>query len=328
MPANLPPQYLEAEKRLREAKTPQEKIQIVEAMLSIIPHHKGTDKLIGQLRKRLSRLREETEARQRAGRRESLYQVQREGAAQVAMVGLPNAGKSMLLNALTNAESRVADYPCTTRLPVPGMLTVDNIQIQLIDLPPVTDDSVESWLYNFFRSADLLMLVADLADAPTTQVEILIEELKSKRICLQETSSEKEAAIGDIFKKAIIVGTKADMHGAGQGFRELQQRYGKRLDIYVLSAREGSNLHGLGGELFRCLDLVRVYTKAPGKKADRGKPFVLPKGSSVKDLAGKVHHDLAENYKYARVWGENKFDGQKVSSDYILEDEDIIEIHS
>ncbi len=327
MPTNLPPQYFEAEKKLREAKTPQEKIQIMEAMLSIIPHHKGTDKLIGQLRKRLSKMREEVETSPKAGRRDSIYQVKREGAAQVAMAGLPNTGKSLLLKALTNADSKVADYFYTTRLPVPGMLMVDNVQIQLVDLPAVMDESAESWLYNFFRNADLLMLVVDLTDDPATQVELLVEELKGKRICLEGTSSEEEAGLGDIVKKVMLVGTRADLPGAGEGLKELQSKYGERLNVYVLSAREGLNLEGLGKELFLSLQLVRVYTKAPGKKMDRRKPFVLSKGKSVKDLARKVHKDLEGNLKFARIWAENKYDGQKVSVDYVLEDEDVIELH-
>jgi len=327
MPANLPPQYFEAEKKLREAKTPQEKLQLVEAMLAIIPHHKGTDKLIGHLRKRLSRLREEAETGSKAGKRGSLHQVNKEGAAQVVMAGLPNAGKSLLLKTLTNAETRVAEYPYTTRIPAPGMLMVDNVQIQLIDLPPIMDESVETWLYNFFRNADMLMLVVDLADAPVVQLELMVEDLQSKRICLEGTPSEDSAGPGDIVKKPMVVGTKADLPGAGEGLREMHSSCGDRLNIYVLSALKGLNLQGLGKELFECLDLVRAYTKVPGKEADREKPYVLPRGSTVKDLARKIHKDLVGKLKYARIWGENKYDGQKVSADHILEDEDVIEIH-
>jgi hypothetical protein len=327
MPANLPPQYFEAEKNLRAAKTSQEKIQIVEAMLSIIPHHKGTDKLIGQLRKRLSKLREEAETRPKGGRRADIYQVKREGAAQVVMVGLPNVGKSMLLNSLTNAESRVAEYPYTTRMPAPGMVLYQNVQIQLVDLPPVTDESVESWLYNFFRNADMLMLVVDLTDDPAAQVDLLLEELQKKRICVQGTGTENEAGLGDMVKRAMVMGTKADLPGAGEGLKQLLSGYGG-LNVYAVSAQEGSNIEGIGMELFLCLDLVRVFTRAPGKKVDREKPFVLSKGSSVKDLARQVHKDLGDRLKYARIWGGNKYSGQKVSADYVLEDQDVIELHT
>lgn len=328
MPANLPHQYYEAEKKLRAAKTPQEKIQIVEAMLAVIPHHKGTDKIIGQLRKRLSKLKEETESASKGGRRGDIYNVRKEGAAQVAMAGFPNVGKSSLLKILTNADSRVAEYPYTTRLPIPGMLEVDNVQIQLIDLPPVTDESVETWLYNIFRNADLLMLVVDLIDAPSLQVEAIVEDLQGKRICVAGTSAQDAAGLGDVIKKAVIVGNKADLPGAAQGLKELQSQYGGGLSIFSVSVQEGSGLEGLGAELFNRLDMVRVYTRIPGKKANREKPYVLAKGSNVKDLARAVHKDIAEQLKYARIWGENKYSGQKVSAEYILEDEDIIELHN
>ena len=242
-------------------------------------------------------------------------------------MGLPNAGKSQLLNSLTNADSRVAEYPYTTRMPSPGMVQYENVQIQLVDLPPVTDESVESWLYNFLRNADLLMLVVDLADDPLEQVELLIEEFQKKRIFVRGTGVEEDAGLGDIVKEAVVTGTKADLQDAGEGLKNLLSDY-EGMNTYALSAKTGSNLEGMGAELFHCLNLVRVYTKAPGKKDDRSKPFVISRGSSVKDLAHQVHHDFADGLKYARIWGGNKYSGQKVSADYVLEDEDVIELHA
>jgi hypothetical protein len=161
MPANLPPQYHEAEKRYRAAKTPVEKIQALQEMLAIIPKHKGTDHLVGDLKRRMARHQAEAQKKGAGGKGFSLY-IDREGVGQAVLVGLPNVGKSLLLNRLTHARSEVADYPFTTRHPHPGMVEFENVQIQLVDLPPVSPEHTDLWVFSLIRNADIVLLVVDL----------------------------------------------------------------------------------------------------------------------------------------------------------------------
>lgn len=130
MPANLPPHYFEAERRYREAGTPQGKTEALEEMLMIMPKHKGTDKLRADLRRKISKLKAQAKKKKGSSRRETAYSIDREGAAQVLLVGPPNSGKSSLVDKLTNASPEVADFPHTTWKPTPGMVPFENIQFQ------------------------------------------------------------------------------------------------------------------------------------------------------------------------------------------------------
>ena len=153
MPTNLPPDYFEVEKQYRAAKTPEEKIACLEEMLSIVPKHKGTDHLVGDLRRRLAKLRTAPRSKKGSGRR-SAFHIDKEGAGQVAVVGAVNVGKSALVAALTHATPQVSAGPFTTWTPTPGMMPVEDIQIQLIDTPPLNADYVEPELYNLIRHVD------------------------------------------------------------------------------------------------------------------------------------------------------------------------------
>src|SRR4030066_2145136 len=177
MPANLPPQYYDAEKRYRAARTPEDKIEALETMLAIMPRHKGTDHLYGDLRRRIAKLTEEAE-RKAATSRASFY-IRKEGAGQVALVGLPNVGKSQLLATVTDAMPEIANYPFTTKSPNIGMMKFENIQIQLVDTPPVTGKESRVWLNNVARNADLVAIIADLNKNPVEQVETTLQELDS-----------------------------------------------------------------------------------------------------------------------------------------------------
>ena len=157
------PDYLEAERRFKSAKTTEEKIAAIEEMMATIPRHKGTEKMQADLKRRLSKLRAE-QARRPTSRIGIIHRVEKEGAGQVALVGPPNSGKSLLVRRLTHATPEVADYPFTTRVPLPGMMPFEDVQVQLVDLPPVHPDFPESWLYQIIRNADAALLVVDLSD--------------------------------------------------------------------------------------------------------------------------------------------------------------------
>lgn len=215
MPANLTPQYLDADKRFRQAKTAAEKISALEDMLALIPKHKGTEKMQADLKRRLSRAREEAQKKGKAGARGTTYHVPREGAGQVVLVGPPNSGKSTLLGLLTNAMPEVGDYPFTTRKPLPGMMDYENIKLQLVDLPPIAPEWTEGWVYALIRNADLVLILVDLAsDAVFDQVEEIRSELASHKIRLLRQVSDTSPDGGDISKRALLVGNKADAAGA------------------------------------------------------------------------------------------------------------------
>jgi len=327
VPANLPPQYKEAEDRYRQAKTTLEKIQALEEMLAIIPHHKGTDKTIAQLRKRLSQHKEEAQRRPSAARQHDPFAVRKEGASQVVLTGLPNSGKSQILASLTNALPLIADYPFTTRVPLAGMMKFENIQIQLVDAPPLMDEFAETGLFNLLRTADALALVLDLSEDGQTQIDLILEELDRRHIKILQKDAEKKSTIGLSYKRAILIGNKADLREAQQNCRELLKAFSSKSATICVSAEESLNIEELKGEIYSIVDLVRAYTKMPGKAADLNDPVVLPRGSTVLDFAVQIHKDFAQKLKFARIWGKEKYDGQMVQRDYILKDGDVIELH-
>ena len=325
MPANLPPQYFEAEKRYRQARSIEEKIEALEAMLSIMPRHKGTDRLHAELRTKLAKLSAEAERRPAIGRRGSLlYQVKREGAGQVALVGLPNVGKSSLLACLTEATPEIADYPFTTQTPIPGMMKLENIQIQLVDLPPITNQSAHSWLANILRQADLLLIMIDSGNESVNQVEAVLAELERMGIKPVGRGQEEGMVQGVRQKRALLGGNKSDL---GKSAEALISKYGERFPVFSVSAKEGVGLEALKKGIYEALNIIRVYTKAPNREPDLEEPVILKRGSTVEDVAESIHKDFRSKLKYALVWGSGKFSGQRVKREHILEDGDIVELH-
>ena len=330
MPANLTPQYLDAEQRFRGARTTAEKVVCLEEMLRIIPKHKGTDRMRGDLRRRLAKLK--TESQKAAGQRGYTVQVEKEGAGQIVMLGPPNVGKSALLAALTKATPEVADYPFTTRKPMPGMVLFENVQMQLVDMPPLCRDYMEPWMSQIARTADALLLVVDLSDANVLEaVELLTELLQIWKILpvAQALSSEQDADLDSsiVPLRTLLVGNKADVPESMENWEVVQELYGERWPMLAVSVSSGHNLERLRHELYTLLDIIRVYTKAPGKKPELEAPFTLPYGSTVVEVAAAVHKDFAERLKFARIWGGEKYAGQMVQRTYEVQDGDIIELH-
>ena len=323
MPANLPPQYFEAEKNFRAAKMPTEKIAALEEMLAIMPKHKGTDHLRAELRSRIAKLTQ-LSGRKSGGQRASMV-IEREGAGQVAIVGLPNAGKSQLVASITNASPTVAEYAFTTYAASPGMMEFENIKIQLIDTPPLVPQAIEWWLPPILMRADALLVMVDLSEAPLAQMTEIIPQLENMRIGIGEVKIEQEIALRQ--KKAIIAGNKLDKEGAGQNYDQLQARYGEHLPMTAISAVKGTGLEELRRRIYRMLDILRVYTKAPGHEPDFADPIILGAGDTLADAAESVHKDFHARLKYARVWGSGKHDGIMVKRDHVLEDGDVIELH-
>jgi small GTP-binding protein len=324
MPANLPPQYFDAEKNFRMAKSPLEKIAALEEMLAIMPKHKGTDHLRAELRTRIAKLTQSLDKRT-ATQRASMI-IEKVGAAQVAIIGLPNTGKSQLVASLTKASPTVAAYPFTTHSATPGMMAFENIQIQLIDTPPLSEQPPEWWLLNIIRRADSLLVVVDLSNDPVSQLDAVIAQLEEKRTGLGEGKAEAGEEFPLSYKKALVVGNKMDLDSGGENYRSLHNKYGGQLPIMAISAL-GDGLEELRLKIFQMLDIIRVYTKTPGGKPDFTDPIILDRGSTLEAAATSVHKDFAQKMKYARIWGSGKHDGVMAKRDHVLQDGDVIELH-
>ena len=325
MPANLPPQYFEAEKRFRSAKDPEEKIAALEEMLAIMPHHKGTDKLHAALRQKIAKFSQEAERKLATARRAGFY-ITREGAGQVMLVGPANSGKSQLLAALTEAISDIAEYPFTTKTPVPGMMKFEDIQIQLVDTPPIGYKEVRVLLSNALRSADLIAIVIDLSSEPTSQIDATLQGLREARI-EPLIDDGPEVSPGSYPRKMLIVGNKNDLAGSNGNWQLLRSQYAQMFKLASISARENHGVEEFKRTIYQALNIIRVYTKTPGSKADLTDPMVLDKGSTLEEAAEALHKDFYQNLRYAVVWGSGKYDGQRVSKGHILQEGDIVEFH-
>ncbi|MFH0933518.1 MAG: GTPase [Nitrospirota bacterium] len=326
MPANLPPEYFDAEKRFKQASTPAEKVIALEELIATVPKHKGTDKLRGDLRRKLSQLRKEAVKKARKGGKGDLYVVQREGAAQIALVGFPNSGKSALLASLTKAMPVIADYPVSTVTPLPGMMPFEDIQIQLVDLPPMGNESTDGWVSGILRVADALLLVLDITDDPEIQTELLIEQLERWRIYVLKSQISDVGSFG-VFKRALLVANKNDCPNTENNFIRLKERYGHLCLCISVSALKKENIEELKRAILEISGIIRVYSKPPGKDPDFSRPFTIPSGSTILELAGFIHKEFVPNLKYARIWGSARFGGQRVEKNYVLKDRDIVELH-
>ena len=362
MPANLSPEYKQAQDAFRRAREPQEKLECLREMLRTIPRHKGTEHLQAEIKTRLKELTGELSGPKRGAVRGGPdLTVRREGAAQVALVGPPNSGKSSLHARLTGSHALVGPYPFSTKYPQPGMLPFEDVQLQLVDLPPVCDDYLEPWLPATIHNADAVALVVDLSDPDCVeQLDGALKRLAQKRITLVAraeaqvpgTAAEREAdgapangegtASGEgalssgegleafrVRLPAILLANKADRYADPDAelavFRELAP---DPFFSLAVSAETGRQLSAVGAALFELLRIARVYSKVPGHPADMGRPFTLAGGGSVREVAQQVHRGRAAELRFARVWGRSvEFDGQQVSQEHRVADRDVVELH-
>ena len=328
MPANLNPMYFEAEKKFRAAKSAQEKIAALEEMLAVMPKHKGTDHLKGELRRRIAKLTQSMDKKS-VTQRASMV-LEKQGAAQVMVIGLPNAGKSQLVSVVTNASPNVADYAFTTQTVTPGMMEFENIQIQLVDTPPLVSGSVPFWLPQMLRGADALLILVDLSDNPLDQMVEVVLQLENMRISIVPGKEEAEEDTRWSQQKVLIVANKVDLVGKAEqqtAEEALRDEYGGQVPVISTSATKGTGLEEMRLKVYQVLDVIRVYTKTPREKADLNDPIVLARGSTLEDAAEDVHKDFRARMKYARIWGSGKHDGVMAKREHVLQDGDVIELH-
>ncbi len=329
MPANLPPQYLKVEDEYRKAQTPEKRLEKLRELFRLLPKHKGTEKLQSDLKQKISQLRDEEERGKGSGKRTGLsHHVPREGAGQVMLIGPPNAGKSTLLKALTSAHPEIAAYPYTTRVPQPGIMKWEDVPVQLVDLPAISPEFVEPWLPDVIRAADAALLVADLASDDVADATLsVIERLEQRHTELvgELPYDVEDESIRHL--KTVLTAAKLDADSARERLEVVRELFAARFPVVAVSAETGEGLETLRVATYHLLGVLRVYTKVPGKVADRTRPFTLPIGSTVLDLAREIHRDFEQSLKSARIWGKGVFDGQAARRDHELHDGDVVELH-
>jgi ribosome-interacting GTPase 1 len=329
MPANLTQQYLKAEAEYRRSATPEEELDCLQIMLRELPKHKGTDKLHAELKQKISRIKKEVQQqRQSKGKRGGL-RIPRQGAGRAVIIGGPNAGKSQLMRSLTRATPEVAAYPFTTHEPSPGMMPWEDVMVQLIDTPPITKDVFDPTTQGLMRGADLILLMADLgSDDGIEQLQEVLSHVAQTKTRLASESYLDENDIGVSYTKTLFVANKIDDPEAADRLALLHEFCPIDFPEYVISAQAGTGLEHLRDAIYLPLDVVRVYTKLPNhKEPDYDRPFTVPRGGTLLDVAELVHKDIAKQLKFARVWGKQVHDGTQVKGDYVLHDKDVVELH-
>jgi len=328
MPTNLPPHYYELEREFKQERDPQEKLRLAKELLALMPKHKGTDKLQAEMKAKIAKLRKQIDGGQKKhGARTSspFDHIDREGAAQVILVGPPNSGKSSLVDALTNADPLIGDYPYSTREPLTGMMDYETIQIQLIDTPPVSEEAFEKYMPNLVRQADLVMLVSDVSTPGfESRLRVVCERFRERRIHLVGRHSDKSDDPLIVCKKTVLAAHKFLDEGGGDGLRQLRESYSD-YTIVPTSILDDEVLNEMKAALFQALEIIRVYTKPMGKEPDFYDPIILPIGGTVEEAALTLHKDFSRRLQYAKLWGQGKFEGQRVKSSFVLSDGDIIE---
>ncbi len=325
MPANVTPEYERAERRYRQAATDEDREVALQDMLSTIPKHKGTEKMQADIKRRLSQLRKD---QQKSGHAKGPdpFHIPRSGAGQVVLIGPPNTGKSSLVRATTQAEVKVADYPVTTSVPQPGMWSRNDVRIELIDTPALTSEHVPAGLMGTLRSADLVCVVVEAGDDALDQVESVVRALTARGLTLRTAPRDTFSSSEPGQHAGLIVLNKSDL-GHAEVAPALRELYRGSLEVVAVSAHTGQGLDDWFDRLWLLLALVRVYSKHPGRPPDLHKPFTLPRGSTVADLARVIHRDLPDTMKFARLWGHGRFEGQQVHKTEVLADRDVVEIH-
>ncbi len=328
MPTNLPPEYFAVDKRYRAATTIEEKIETLEELLGTIPKHKGTDHLRSDLRRKLSKLKDSKQKGKAASRQVSVFSIKKEGAGQAVVIGPANAGKSSLVAALTNAQPEVAEYPFSTWNPTPGMMPIENVQVQLIDTPPLNRDFIEPDLIDMIRRADLALLAIDIQAAPFDQLEETVAFLESHRIIPLHRKDDFPQDRRHTFFPFLVVVNKVDDENLEDDYKVFKELLDDVWHTVPISAATGHNVEQFKWTVFDLLEITRIYSQAPGKEPDLNSPFVMPRGSTIEEFAAQVHQEIASDLKTARVWGSADFDGQMVGRDFVLQDGDVVELRA
>jgi ribosome-interacting GTPase 1 len=330
MAVNLTPQYHQAEDEYRKAQTADERLEALQKMWREVPKHKASEKLQAEIKQKLSLAKKDCDREKQTSKKVGVsYKIPKQGAGQIIVLGAPNAGKSQLLCKFTKAHPAVAPFPFTTHEPHAGMMDWEDTHLQLVDTPPITPDYLEPYVSSLVRAADAALLLVDLADDDGPfAAEAIVEKLAGVKTVLTGNPPAEPADPSIHYARTILGANKLDAEGAEDRLAIVKEMFGERFPIHAFSAEHGQGMEELRTALFKWLNVIRVYAKAPGKPADMKAPFTIPVGSSVLQFAERVHKDFAENLKSARIWGTGVFEGQSVGREHVVHDKDVVELHA
>ncbi len=337
MPTNVTPEFRKLQDQYRRARDPKERLELLSELLRVLPKHKGTEHLRAELRTKQKELIEQlTGPPKGAARTGPQVAFHREGAAQIALIGPPNSGKSAVHARLTGSHSISEPYPFATRHPIPGMFPHAGIAFQLIDVPSLAPGHPVPYITNTLHNADGALLIVDLSEPGVLErTEATLGLLADRKIDLVADWSGQPVVFDDaedLFRlrlPTLLVANKADqITDPAAELEALEELLGVDFPTMAVSADTGAGLDQLGSWLFHQLGVVRVHTKVPGQDPDLDHPFALREGDTVLDLARLIHRDVARDFRFARVWGSTTFDGQQVGRDHLLVDGDVVEIHT
>jgi len=392
MPTNLPPEAMDKWEEVEAAHTPREKLQKMQEFLSCVPQHKGTMKLRGTIKKKMSIIRADLDDKKRKGTGKGgggpkLF-VEKEGSAQIALIGMTNVGKSCLMTATTNSKVVVTPTPYSTHEPVPGIMSYLDVRFQIVEAPAVMEGSADGRAgghitLGLARNADGVILMVDLSRDPVGQLKLVLGELEKSRVLVSKPSGRVdidrrhagaalrvilmgklldcsmqdvedllrsykitdaivrisgEVRLDDVedaifetttYKPAVVVANKLDLRGAAANLRRLKEYVNGKLPVIAMSCEQKTGLDELGKALFDSLGVIRIYTKEPGMKVHSDHPFALKRGVTINDLAKNIHKEFVLNFLFAMVWAERlPFSPKKVGLGFVLEDGDVVEIHT
>jgi len=282
----------------------------IRALLEELPDYRNGP--YADLRKWLTEEGVETRVRSNAVHRDSIA-VRREGAAQIALVGPPNVGKSSLLQALSEIQIKTGDYPFTTLRPVPALTRIAGVLVQLVEIPGLIEGANEDRgggraLLGVLRFADAIIYCAR-ADADPAELRPVLDEV----------------ALAEIDKPAFIAATRADEAPPG-AIARIEAAF-PGMAVLPVSVIDEASLDEFRDAAWQLTGLIRVYLRSNG--STEPEPLALEPESTVTDVADSVHHDLAEAFVGARIWGPSaRFDGQRVGRDHLVQDGDTVEILS
>ncbi len=335
--ANLTPGYRRAEAEYRRAGSIDEQIEALQRMLREVPKHKGTDRLQADIKSRLreARLAAERERRdaKSPGRSRS---IPRQGAARVTLVGPPDSGKSLLATALSGVPTTVAPYPYATQVPQPVLMPFEEIAIQLIDTPPASGDRYDSELQELVRGSDLVLAICDArSEQGLDEFGRLLDLVRRSKSRFGRSTGFSPSDLGVTETRTLVL-TFGDPTGDRSRLEEARRRFADRFDLLVVgllaapNEREPPRLEtdSLPLEIYRRLDLIRVYTRAPEAPTHDPRPIVLRRGATAVDLAASVHRQLAERFRSARLSRPGNDDSVIVGREHELQEGDVLEIRT
>ncbi|MBS3079487.1 50S ribosome-binding GTPase [Candidatus Pacearchaeota archaeon] len=301
MPINAGFEYGRAEEKYFQAQTDSERLIALEEMLRTAPAHKGSERFRGDIRLKIKKLKESMIKAKKSGK-SNKKGIKKEDM-QAVLIGLTNSGKSSVLKALTNANPKITSYGFATIEPEVGSLNYANCNIQIVDLPPIASEYFDHGIVN---NADTILIIIEKIN----ELEEINKLLRNKKA------------------KQIIVFNKIDLYDDTTKRKISETLKSKKQNYILISTKTNEGIEDLKEKIFKSFNIIRIYTRHPGKKEDNV-PVIMPPNSTLEQVAEKILHGYSKKINYAKVWGpSSKFSGQRIGLKHIVKDKDLIELYS